>query len=683
MAETELYLDNQSNRTLSDPRLQTQVRLRDPLAVRSTIIDWDEPAGVDRVVTIPDPTVDTEIVLADTQQTLANKKYTGPIVAVDDMVNKAYVDATTGGADATSGIGGGTKGIATYDESFGLTIAGGAACIARVKTDGTTTTFDGSGNVKALAGSVPAATSAPGGGALGRVTADTNLGMEIVGIGIMKPKVDGATVIINGSGELQAISGATLVSTGIPFTSDIPLVTAATDVLIGTDIDALRFPKGSTTGTKLDWTVPDDYTNGNIEVLVVYKMTSASAFNQLRLSSQVVIVDAVNGVIDSATYPDTPFNFTTLVTANIVRSLFMTIVAGDFSAGDQLQVRFKRIGADVNDLHPGDLDVVTFEVRYNASGASRMAVAYVDLFSDALAENPTTDTTIGTDVDVTVFATGADSAVKFQVAVPDHWDEVTDASIRAVYAMSSAVAGQTVRLETSAEVCDIVVGTIATIAAQNYDFSPTNDINPHRTTVIRDLQATSLRRGDVIKIKLARRVGVGSNHPGSFQLVGVTDTFSVTDGGAVTTTLVTEQFLTEGVFGNPSGPGVSGDTDVADLVEFEIFDHVLSTVLLGTLDTSYEGRLSSAQSQVSSIKVNIKGTGATPRYRLRVYAEGTGQVYDSGVLPAMPVTTTTSLTAVDLSAQPAGAQKRYFVIIQALLDIGEALFISRPYTRQE
>jgi len=312
-----------------------------------------------------------------------------------------------------------------------------------------------------------------------------------------------------------------------------------------------------------------------------------------------------------------------------------------------------------------------------------MAIAYVDLFSDAALENPTTDTTIGADVDVTVFATGADSAVKFQIVVPDHWDEVTDASIRAVYAMSSAAVLQTVRLETSAEVCDISIGTIATIAAQNYDFSPPNDTNPHRTTVIRDLQATSLRRGDVIKIKMARRVGVGSNHPGDFRLVGMTVTFNVTSGGAVSATLISEQFLTEASFGSPSGPGVSGDTDYMDLIEFETFDHMTSTVVVGTLSASYEGRLSSAQTQVTSIKVNIKGVGATPRYRLRVYAEGTGLVYDSGVLAALPVTTATSLTAVDLSAQPAGAQKRYYVDVQALIDAGEEVFVSRPYTRQE
>lgn len=686
MSETHLYLDNQTNRELTDPRLKQQVRLRDDSATRATILDWAEPAATDRTITIPDPTVDTEVVLGDTPQTLSNKKYTAPIVDPDDMVNKAYVDATAGGADATSAPGGGTKGIATYDESFGLQIVGGPAAIARVKTDGATTDFDGSGNVRALPAAVPVATGAPGGGTLGRATVDTNQGMEVVGLGIVKPKVDGVTMVINGSGQLQSIgaSGSTgLVSTGITFTSDIPAVTPPTDITVGTDVDALRFPKGVTTGTKFDWTVPDDYASGDVEVFAVYAMTSASAFNQVRLSSQAVIVDATNGVIDSATYPETQFNSATPLTTLYVRQLFLTIAAGDFNPGDQIQVRYKRFGADVNDLHPGDLDLITFEVRYNSAIDSRIAVAYVDLFSDAAAENPTSDSTIGTDVDVTVFATGADSAVKFQITVPDHWDEVTDANIRAVYAMSSAASLQTVRLETSAEVCDILVGTITPIALQNYDFTPPNDTDPHRTTVIRDLPASALRRGDVIKVKLARRVGVGSNHPGDFQLVGVTVTFGVVAASGVVSTLITEQYLTEANFGNVSGPGVSGDTNYMDLVDFETYDLMESTVAAGSIRASYEGRLSSAQSQVTSIKVNIKGTGASPQYRLRVYAEGTGQVYDSGVLAAPVPSTQTTLTAVDLSAQPAGLQKRYFIEVQALLDAGEALYVSRPFTRQE
>jgi hypothetical protein len=686
MSETRLYLDNQSNQELTSPRFKSEIRLRDEAAVGTTTLDWVEPAA-DRQVTIPDPVTDTEVVLADTPQVMSNKQYSGPIVAPTDMVNKGYVDSVVGSAtDATSAAGGGVKGVATYDENFGLTIVGGPSAIARVKVDGSTVQFNVGGQLEALPAAVPVATSAPAGGTLGRVTADTLQGMEITGGGIVRPRVDGSTVVINGSGQLQSIgsSGATgLVSAGVPFTTDIPTVTAPNDIVVGTDMSALEFPKGSTTGAKFEWTVPDDYASGDIEILAVYRMSAADPANQVRLSSQAVIVDATNGTIDSASYPETPFDFTTPTTNLFVRQLFMTIASGDFNAGDQLQVRFKRIGGDVNDLHPDDLQLITFEVRYNSAIDLRIAVSYVSLFSDAAGEPPTTDSTIGADVDVTVFESAADTGAKFQIVVPDHWDEITPASVRAVYAMSAPALLQNVRLETSAEVCDVLVGTITPIAAEDYDFVPPNDDEPHRTTVIREIPASALRRGDVIKVMLARRTAIVDNHPGDFQLIGVTVTFGVVGSVGVVTTLITEQYLNEASFGNPSGPGVSADTDYLDLVDFETYDRMWSSVPAGSLRAAYEGRLSSAQTQVTSIRLNVKGAGASPSYRLRVYAEGTGLVYDGGVQPAPGAPGEVSLTAVDLSAQPAGSQKRFFVEVESIIDAGEEVYVSRPFTRQE
>src|SRR5580692_5674503 len=95
-----------------------------------------------------------------------------------DVVNKEYVDNAVAGAtipDATSGPGGATKGKATFDSNLGLEVTSG---VAGVKVDGTTVTFNGSGQLQSSA-APPDGTSAPGGGTIGVVSADSNKGLEI------------------------------------------------------------------------------------------------------------------------------------------------------------------------------------------------------------------------------------------------------------------------------------------------------------------------------------------------------------------------------------------------------------------------------------------------------------------------------------------------------------------------
>jgi len=160
------------------------------------------------------------------------------------------------------------------------------------------------------------------------------------------------------------------------------------------------------------------------------------------------------------------------------------------------------------------------------------------------------------------------------------------------------------------------------------------------------------------------------------------------DAGGNVLTLAEEKYLEFGVFDIVSSSGVNADTDAPDLGsgDVEVLDHFSSTTSSGRVDVVYQGRLASFQSSVTQIRVLIKGTGASPQYRLYVYAENSGgsaaQVYDSGLTAAPGTLTETLLTSGDLSSQPLSS-KRYHVLVEAYLDNGEDLFVSRPFVRQE
>lgn len=171
-----------------------------------------------------------------------------------DVPNKQYVDTAiaTATPDATAASGGGVKGIVTFDSDKGLDVASGVAEAKvngtagmgvdasglKVKVDGSTITFDGSGQIQSA--SVVDATSAPGGGTKGKVTADENKGLKIL-TGIMEVfpntnrglanaatglevKVDGVSVTFDGSGRLQSSGGgggSTLVTADKSLTAQV------------------------------------------------------------------------------------------------------------------------------------------------------------------------------------------------------------------------------------------------------------------------------------------------------------------------------------------------------------------------------------------------------------------------------------------------------------------------------
>ena len=687
MAVTEVNLDLQSDKVMTTARLQTSVELQDSAATQKLVLDWAEPVGADRIVSFPDPGANDDVVYANLAQALTNKTVPLTPTLAAEIASKDYVDVQVAGGtpDATSGAGGATKGKLTMDEDKGLLIGAG---IAEIKVDGVTISFNGSGQLQGSA-TIPDATSGAGGATIGKVTMDEDKGLLIGGGAVAEVKVDGVTVDFNLSGQLEVLVGGGGPQTGtvsntIEFTEDIGGVTPPANGLIsGNDISTLDFGPATDTGTRFAFSVPEDYASGDLFIFSLHQMSSASGSNTIRIETQAKIVDHSAGSIDVASYPATESDLTVLATTDVERLTVLTISDGDFNRGDVIQVLFTRLGTHVNDVHPGDLQEITFQWAYTAIVDSRTATQQSKFFENAAGETATTPNTIsGGDISVEDFLAGVDNGLKFDFIVPDNWDGLSDGEIQLVYSMSTAQAGATVRLEPRAKVAR-VGGTIDTIAPVTFDFGPSNDTDPHRTSSIISLPATGLTAGDSITLILVRRgANVADDHLGDFQLICATATFAVLPATGTATITIQDQFLNAGVFGNPTGV-VTGDTDYPDLGgDFEAWDNLSSTSVAGHLDVAYEGRLGSGQTTVQSIKFNIKGTGASPTYTLKLYAEGTGLVHTDGPNPAPVGTTLITKTAVDWSSQPTG-QGRFYVVVECDIDVGEAVLVSRHFRMAE
>lgn len=581
---------------------------------------------------------------------------------------------------ATSANGGGVQGKATYDDLKGLHVTAG---VAEVKIDGVSVTFNGSGQLVATAGALGDATSAPGGGVKGKVTLDSNLGLAATA-GVARVKVDGTTVTFDGSGQLKAaVTGTGLTSRAAAFTRIIPATTAPSAIVLGTNVDASSYPDGSTTGEKFEFDVPDDYFSGGLEILLVYSMSSAvgGPNNVVRVSTAAEIA-RTTGVIDAATYPETQQNLTTPITTAVTRSAaLLTLAPGSFEAGDRIALSIKRFGASGFDLHTGAFQVISYEWRYTTIAAGRIVNAAPDLTFSAAGETATGLGTVGVQLDVDVFPTGANSGLKFDVEVPDNWDQTTDAYVSFIYAMSSAAVGN-VRLDTYGEVADAVNGTIAVIPSALFTFAPPVNTTPHRLLAFRAIPAALFHRGDALTVVAARRVAVGGNHPGSFQLIGITVQFTIIASAGIVLNTITEGYLKKPTYLPISGTTLAVDTYPTFGGNFDELYAMSSTSAAARMDAAFAGRLGSFQTQIASIRVNIVGTGASPQYHLQVYAEGTGLVYDSGLQPAPGVLTELVVLAAGLSAQPTGS-KRFHVVVQAFIDAAESVSVSAPFVRQE
>ena len=690
MGTTKQNLDIQSDKVLTEPIVQTRINARDLGATQSLFLDWDEPAGADRSVNFEDPGADDTVVYKNAAQILQNKQITTPAALGNDITNKTYVDAAVvAGAPPTStaAAGGGVEGTATYDSMKGLNVVGN---VTEIKVDGVTVTFNGSGELVGSA-AIADATAGSGGGTKGKVTADSDKGVDIVS-GVLEIKVDGISVGINLSGDLETLGGAMTagptgtVSAMPQFTEDIVSITAPNNGFTGGgDISTLDFPPAVITGTRFALGIPEDYFSGDIMVQAVQQMSAADVAGSIEITTQAKIVDVSAGVIDSASYPETQGTHTVPTTTDIERRTILTIAEGDFFRGDTIQVLVKRIGNDVGDLNLADWGVLGFQYSYTAIVNGRVATVVSKFFENAAGETATTPNTISAgDITVEDFLTAADNGLKFEFTVPEHWDEITDCDIRVNYVTSATDVGD-IRLEPRAKIARIVGGTIDTIAPSIFDFTPGagDDTVPKQSTTFLSIPASALSRGDAITVILVRRgTAVADTHTAAFQLICAMATFGTVSSLGVNAVTIREDYLNQGSFGNPVGAGVNGDTNYIDLTDFETYDKLEATVGAGSLDIAYQGRIGTLNTTIKRISFFIKGT-ITATYTLEIHAEGSGLVHSTGPIAVPAATTEIIRTDIDLSAQPMGSG-RFAVIIKAVFSgAPEEVLVGRPFVRIE
>ena len=691
MATTRQNLDGQSDKVLTEPTIQTRMQLRDVAATQTLFLDFDEPAAADRTVNFTDPGANDTVCYLNKAQVFKNKQITTVPGASNDVTNKNYVDgaiAASSPPTATAASGGGVQGTLSGDSDKGLNIVAG---VAEIKVDGATISFNGSGQLVGSAAIVDA-TSGSGGGTKGKVTADSDKGLNIVS-GVLEVKVDSVSVGINLSGEIEALGGGGATGpvgtvSGQPqFTEDIGSVTPPNNGFTGGgDISTLDFPPAAITGTRFAIGVPEDYYSGDLIFSVVQQIDAPDIAGSIEITTQAKIVDVSAGIIDSATYPQTQSTHTVPTTTDIERRNILTITSGDFGRGDNIQVLVKRLGNDVGDVNAADWQVLSFNFAYTAIVNGRVATVTAKFFENAAGETATTPNTISAgDITVEDYPTSVDTGLKFEFIVPEHWDEISDADIRLNYVTSVSDAPGVIRLEPRAKIARIVGGTIDTVAASFFDFTPgAGDATvPKQTTAILSIPGASFSRGDSMTVVIPRRGSSGTDtHTGDLQLICAMVTFGTVSTLGVTAVTIREEYLNQGSFDNAVGAGVNGDTDGIDLTDFETFDRMEATVGAGSIDVSYQGRLGSLTTTIKRISLFRKGT-ASASYTLEVHVEGTGLAYTSGSVAPPLTATELVLTDLDLSAQPTGSGR--FVVILKVVFSGapEEILVSRPFVRLE
>lgn len=587
---------------------------------------------------------------------------------------------------ATSGPGGGVVGQATFDEDFALEIVGGA--VARVKVDGSSVGINGSGELEVAGGAIPFGTSGSGGATAGKVTADEDLGLIITGgptDAILATKVDGISITHNLSGELSA-TGAPLaptgnVSVGALITRDIPGVTPPTPNFISTDVPVQDYPDAADTGQLFDFVVPADYDSGAMEILASYQMSTAFA-GTVVVETSAKLVRPSTGAVTTIGAANTLLAVpgTTDLTRDILVS-FANPSGTVFQRGDTIQVYITRLGTDGSDTHTGIWRVAAFAYRYTGQVNTRLMEPVVEAF------NPVTGTPsppggfFNTDIPIINFSDTIDQAAASRFVVPDNWDGTSDALFRLQYALDTAAAG-TARLNTLVRIVDVVGGTVTTLPSVDFDKIVTADTDPHRTEIIRSVPGTSLSPGSVVQVVLTRDTAVGGNVAAGFQVINSTLAFGVSPVDGVSA--LTEFYMDDPVIGNLAGTVFADWIYPNFATDFEQFWQMRSTAAAGVVHTAFAGRLATNQSQIDQIALNAKGVDTgTVQYSIKVYAEGSGAVpvfTQAAVTP--PVSSTqVVITGTSLSAQPTGG-KRFFVVVEATaMENTESVSVSKPFIK--
>jgi len=459
--------------------------------------------------------------------------------------------------------------------------------------------------------------------------------------------------------------------------------------LLGSAINTHDHADAATSGLKFEFTVPENYDSGPLELQAVYAMSSAvgGPNNVVVLDVGAEIADATGGGIDAGTYAQAPISLITPVTTAVTRSAtILSIMEGDFAAGDKLIFLIERLGADGSDLHTGIWKLIDYMVIYDGQVAPNVAIHQVEVFSDT-GGTPAVPGTKSS-FDTLDFEEGFTHEQKFQWTIPDNWDGASDFHIRFTYAMTSA-GGGVVRLDLSGDTTSVNTGAIAALPLAAFLVPTFTDTDPHRTTVIYAISGAGRTAGDTLAITFNRPSGDPlDTHVGDFQFMAAT--VSIGQGGSTAVTTETdESYLDHRDFRIISVTGVNAEQESADFAtDFELWSKMDSTVASGRVDVEWQGRLRGVQTKIASIVIPVKGQsgGPTPQYQIKVYVEGSGasNVYTGSALTpeTTGVRSIVTLTDSDLSAQPTG-EKRFFVVVEASLDAGEELRVGTPFVRQE
>jgi len=589
---------------------------------------------------------------------------------------------------ATSGPGGLVVGQSTFDEDFGLEIVGGG--VARVRVDGTSIDFV-AGELAVAGGAIPFGTSGSGGAIEGKVSADEDKGLLITGgptNAILETKVDGVSVGFNLSGELTATSAPLSptgnISIGQLLTRNIVGTTPPTPTFISTDIPTQDYPDVVITGQLFDFVVPADYDSGSIEILASYQMTTAVAASPIALETAAKIVKASTGTVDVATFPAAISVLAVPATTDLTRDVLVSFPnpsGVNYQRGDTLQVYIKRVGNSGSDTHTGTWRVTAFAYRYLGQIFTRLMEPVADIFSPVSTAPTPPPGFFNTDIPVINYSDTVDQAASVRFVVPDNWDGTSDALLQLQYALDTA-AGGIVRINTVVEIVDVVGGSVVVLASQNFDRTVTADTGPHRTEIVRSVPAASLSPGSVVFISITRDTAVGGNAAAGFQVINSTLAFGVTPISGISS--LTEFYLDDPVSGNLAG-SVFADWEFPSFAgDFDQFWKMSSVGVAGVVHTAFLGRLSSTQTEIQEISVFVKGVDTgTVQYALNIYVEGNGATPAFTQVASTPLVASTqvAITGTAIVPQPTGS-KRFFLVVEATaMETGEEVSISKPFVK--